>query len=181
MSFNTQPLLATDQLILYPLQQEDFEDLYQVASDPAIWEQHPNKDRWQREVFSTFFEGAMASRGAFKIVDKATDKVIGGSRFYDYNAGNNSIFIGYTFYATHCWGKGINRAVKQLMLDYAFEYVNEVFFHVGAQNIRSQIAIGRIGAHKTGEETVAYFGEPDRLNFVYRITKNDWLHLNTAH
>lgn len=181
MSFNTQPVLATDQLILYPLQQEDFEVLYQVASDPAIWEQHPNKDRWQREVFTTFFEGAMASRGAFKIVDKATGQVIGSSRFYNHDASHNSIFIGYTFYATHCWGKGINRAVKQLMLDYAFAYVTAVFFHVGAQNIRSQIAMSRIGAQKTGEETVAYFGEPDRLNFVYRITKNDWLHLNTAH
>lgn len=178
MSFNTQPVLTTDQLILYPLQQDDFEALYQVASDPAIWEQHPNKDRWQREVFATFFEGAMISKGAFKIIDKTTDQVIGSSRFYDYDAANNSIFIGYTFYATACWGKGINSAVKRLMLNYAFEYVEEVLFHVGSKNTRSQIAMERIGAQKTGEETVAYFGEPDRLNFVYRITKTDWLKLN---
>lgn len=174
MALNTQPVLETDELLLSPLLQEDLEALYQVASDPAIWEQHPNKNRWKREDFTIFFEGAMASKGAFKIIDKRTGNIIGSSRFYDYNETDNSIFIGYTFYATACWGKGINRAVKMLMLQYAFETVQQVLFHVGAQNIRSQVAMSRIGAIKTGEETVAYFGEPVRHNFVYSISKNDW-------
>jgi RimJ/RimL family protein N-acetyltransferase len=174
MALNTQPVLETDELLLSPLLQEDLEALYQVASDPAIWEQHPNKNRWKREDFTIFFEGAMASKGAFKIIDKRTGNIIGSSRFYDYNEKENSIFIGYTFYATACWGKGINRAVKILMLQYAFKTVQQVLFHVGAQNIRSQVAMSRIGAIKTGEETVAYFGEPVRHNFVYRISKNDW-------
>ncbi|MBL7734051.1 MAG: hypothetical protein JNL51_01235, partial [Chitinophagaceae bacterium] len=50
-----------------------------------------------------------------------------------------------------------------------------VIFHVGADNIRSQIAIGRIGAKKTGELNVAYHGESPKFNFVYEITKVDWL------
>lgn len=45
MTFDTQPILENDKAILYPLQEEDFEALYAVASDPLIWEQHPNKDR----------------------------------------------------------------------------------------------------------------------------------------
>jgi RimJ/RimL family protein N-acetyltransferase len=174
MNFNIQPILENEKILLSPLQEDDFEALYAVASDPAIWEQHPNRDRWKKEVFRTFFDGAIQSRGAFKIIDKSTGSIAGSTRMYDYNGEDNSILIGYTFYATKYWGKGINRSVKVLMLDYLFRFVSQVYFHVGAQNTRSQIAITRVGAKKVGEQEVAYFGEPVKLNFVYRIGKEEW-------
>jgi RimJ/RimL family protein N-acetyltransferase len=169
-----QPLLENDQIILSPLLFEDFEDLYIVASDPKIWEQHPNKDRWKRDIFMVFFEGAIKSGGAFKIIDKSTHQVIGSTRFYDYDEGKKSILIGYTFYGTDSWGKGINLMVKVMMLDYIFQYVNHVYFHIGAYNIRSQMAILKLGATKVGEEEVTYFGESPKLNYVYMITKDEW-------
>lgn len=175
MEFNIQPTLENENTILYPLQEDDFEALYTVASDPRIWEQHPNKDRWKKDVFRKFFDGAIQSGGAFKIVDKSTGKILGSTRFYDYNEQENSILIGYTFYATKYWGKGINHAVKVMMLDYAFRYVDEVYFHIGVDNIRSQIAIGRLGAKKIAEREVTYFGEAPRMNFVYCISKEKWL------
>ena len=174
MIFNIQPILENEKVILYPLQEKDFEVLYAVASDPKIWEQHPNKDRWKKDIFNTFFDGAMQSKGAFKIVDKTTGNVIGSTRFYDYHEKENSIFIGYTFYATSYWGKGINHLVKTTMLDYIFQFVSKVYFHIGANNLRSQISIGRLGAEKTAEKEVTYFGENLRLNFVYEISKQKW-------
>lgn len=171
MTFNLQPILENDLCILYPLEEKDFDALYEVASDPKIWEQHPNKDRWKKEVFEKFFEGAIKSRGAFKIIDKQTEKVIGSTRFYDYSETDDSIFIGYTFYAVSCWGKGFNQSVKNTMLDYVFDYVSKVKFHIGSENIRSQIAISRLNAEKIDEEVVAYFGESPKLNFVYQIEK----------
>lgn len=174
MNFSIQPTLQNDHIILFPLQESDFEELYAVASDPKVWEQHPNKDRWKREVFQNFFNGAMESKGAFRIVDKSTGETIGCTRYYDYNEMENFILIGYTFYGTSSWGKGINPQVKKLMLDYIFQFVPKVQFHVGASNLRSQIAIGRIGAQKIGEEDVAYFGEAPKLNFIYEIKKEDW-------
>ena len=176
MIFNTESILENDKVILYPLQEKDFEDLYAVASDPKIWEQHPNKDRWKKDVFHTFFDGAMQSKGAFKIVDKATGNVIGSTRFYDYNQTENSIFIGYTFYPVSCWGKGINQSVKVTMLDYIFQFVSKVYFHIGANNVRSQIAISRLGVEKIAEREVAYLGESLRLNFLYEISKQKWEH-----
>ena len=171
MEFNIQPTLETEKVILYPLQEKDFEVLYTAASDPKIWEQHPNKDRWKKDIFKTFFNGAIQSKGAFKIVDKATESVIGSTRFYDYNEQESSIFIGYTFYAVVYWGKGLNRLVKTTMLDYVFQFVSKVYFHIGADNIRSQIAISRLGAEKVAEQEVAYFGEAPKLNFMYEISK----------
>ncbi|WP_212001812.1 GNAT family N-acetyltransferase [Chitinophaga sp. HK235] len=174
MNINTQPTLGNENLLLIPLQESDFEALYETASDEKIWEQHPNKDRWKREEFQRFFEGAIKSGGAFKIIDKKTGAVAGSTRFYDYNPSDNSIMIGYTFYATRYWGKGLNPVVKHLMLDYIFQYVDSVYFHVGASNVRSQIAMTRLGARKVREEDVAYYGEATRHNFVYQITKEEY-------
>src|SRR6266571_9311944 len=47
MSFDLQPILKGKLLELRPLRPEDFHDLYAVASDPLIWEQHPIKDRYK--------------------------------------------------------------------------------------------------------------------------------------
>jgi RimJ/RimL family protein N-acetyltransferase len=175
MIFDIQPTLENDKAILYPLQEIDFEEVYAVASNPKVWEQHPNRDRWRRDVFRTFFDGAMQSGGAFKIIDKSTGKVAGSTRIYDFNDQDNSVLIGYTFYGAEFWGKGINPSVKVLMLDYLFQYVSQVGFHIGADNVRSQIAISRLGAEKVGEQEVAYFGELPKLNYIYRIEKTEWL------
>lgn len=175
MKFDTQPILEDEKVILYPLKETDFDALYEVASDPEVWAQHPNKDRCQEPVFRIFFEGGVKSGGAFKVVDKQTGKVIGSTRMYDYKEDDDSIFIGYTFYAKSYWGKGINPRVKTLMLDYLFRFVSTVYFHIGAVNVRSQVSITRLGAEKIAEEEVAYFGEPTRLNYVYEITKQKWL------
>lgn len=168
---NVQATLENENVKLVPLNPNDFEELFSVASDPKIWEQHPNKDRYQREVFEKFFQGAMESKGAFKILDKNTGEIAGSTRFYDYNPKENSIFIGYTFYATKFWGSKLNPQVKKLMLDYIFQFVDKVNFHVGKDNIRSQKAMEKLGAKKVDEVNVAYFGEPEKLNVVFEIDK----------
>lgn len=174
MPFNTQPTLQSNNISLLPLLEDDFEALYAVASDPKIWEQHPNKNRWQREVFQNYFQGAIESKGALKIIDKTTGNIAGSTRIYDYNEQNNSVLIGYTFIATEYWGKGINPTVKAMLIEYLFQYVSEVIFHIGANNKRSQIAIGRLGAEKIGEQEVAYFGEDSLMNYIYSIKKENW-------
>jgi RimJ/RimL family protein N-acetyltransferase len=173
-TFDLQPILENENYILQPLEWSDFNTLYGVASDPDIWEQHPNKDRWKNEVFQVFFEGAIQSRGAFKIIDKTSSLVIGSTRIYDFNDLDNSIHMGYTFYAKRYWGTGVNHKVKTLLLDYLFQYVDLVIFHIGAHNIRSQISITRLGAIKTGEIEVAYHGEAVKNNFIYQIQKASW-------
>ena len=171
---NIQPQLENDLVILEPLNQNDFENLYSAAADPKVWEQKKKKNRYKREVFQTFFDGAIESKGAFKIIFKETNQVIGSSRFYDYDENDASIIVGYTFYSTDSWGKGINPSVKKLMFDYIFQFVDKIYLHVGADNIRSQIAVQRLGCTKIQEELVAYYGEEPKLNFVYEMTKENW-------
>lgn len=168
--FISQPKLQNEIVKLIPLKENDFELLYNVAKDPLIWEQHPNKDRWKREVFQNFFEGALQSKGAFLIYDVQTNQLIGSTRFYDYDSIESAVSIGYTFYARSHWGGKFNPAAKRLMIDYAFQFVDKVIFHIGAQNIRSQKSIEKLGAVKIKEEEIAYYGEVPKLNFIYEIT-----------
>ncbi|HTO16956.1 MAG TPA: GNAT family N-acetyltransferase [Edaphocola sp.] len=172
--FSVQTRLENDKVMLLPLEAADFEAVYIPASNPEVWNQHPNKERWQRSVFENFFNGALESKGAFKIMDKKENLVIGCTRFYDYDQEDDSIYIGYTYFGKDHWGQGFNREVKHLMLDYIFQYVSKVKLHIGAENYRSQSSIEKIGAVKIAEEKVAYFGESTKLNFLYLIEKEKW-------
>lgn len=172
--FELQPVLENELIRIEPLRESDFETLYETASDPLIWEQHPNKDRFKREVFLTFFKGAIESKGAFLIYDRKTGKVIGSSRYYGYNKEDSSVSVGYTFLAKDHWGTVYNRALKTLMLDHAFKFTEKVYFHIGSENIRSQKAIEKLGALKIKEIEMEYYGEKKNLNFIYRITSGEW-------
>ncbi len=174
MFFIQQPVFQNNLIVATPLQVTDFDVLYAAASDPLIWEQHPNKNRWQLEAFKTYFEGALKGGGAFLVKDAANGVVIGSSRYVS-DENDNTVSIGYTFFVRSHWGKGYNQALKKLMLDYAFAYVDTVYFYIGAVNKRSQIAIERIGAKKIKEEETAYYGEAPKLDYVYAIEKNYWL------
>ncbi|MGZ5196646.1 MAG: GNAT family N-acetyltransferase [Kaistella sp.] len=176
MNFSLQTRLENENFKLIPLQESDFERLYQVASDPKVWEQHPNKERYKRDVFQNFFKGAMESGGAFLVLNKNSNEVLGCTRFYDFDEENRSILIGYTFYGRDSWGKNVNPQVKKLMLDYIFQYVETVIFHVGTENIRSIKAMEKLGAIKIGEEEIAYFGELPKINVVYEIKKENGTH-----
>jgi RimJ/RimL family protein N-acetyltransferase len=175
MPFNLQPNLENDFIRLRPLRPEDFEPLYAVASDPLIWEQHPNPDRYQREVFANYFKGAMQSGGAFLVSDTHSGAIMGSSRYYDLDEVGGSVAIGYTFIAREYWGRQYNRHLKTLMLDHAFQAVQRVIFHVGAQNWRSRKAMEKLGAVLIGEVNMSYYGEPGRPNVIYRIDKEDWI------
>jgi RimJ/RimL family protein N-acetyltransferase len=174
MNFKLQPILENELVKLVPLKANDFEKLYQVASDPLIWEQHTDRYSYERNIFEKYFDGAIQSGGAFLVVEKESGKLIGCSRFYDFDEEKKSIAIGYTFIARKFWGTTYNRAMKILMLDHAFKFVDTVIFHIGAKNIRSQKAIEKLGAWKVGEIEINYPGEDERLNFIYEMDKSTW-------
>ena len=176
MAFDRQPSIHNELIRLEPLRAGDFEALYAVASDPLIWEQHPAKERYQREVFAGYFKSGMESGGALRVIDNVNGELIGSSRYYDLDEGERKVSVGYTFITRRCWARGYNRALKQLMLDHAFKFVDRVTFQVGRDNLRSRKAMEKLGGVYIGEETVAYVpGEQASPNVVFKIDKADWL------
>lgn len=167
MPFELQPILRGELLTLRPLQPEDFDTLYAVASDPLIWEQHPNSDRYKPHVFQAFFREALDSGGALVASDARDGRVIGSSRFVGYDQERSEIEIGWTFLARSYWGGTYNRELKQLMLQHAFRFVANVVFLVGPQNIRSQKAMEKIGGVCIGSRR----NGSGRDSLVYLITR----------
>jgi len=171
MPVNLQPTnLENDLVALAPLRENHFGALFEIASDPLIWEQHPTHDRYKKEVFQVYFDSAIASMSAFLIFAKASEELAGCSRYYDHNVDQSSIAIGYTFLARKFWGGHYNGAIKKLMLEYAFQFVDTVFFHVGPNNLRSQKAVEKIGGKKIRD--MLYEGN---RHCEYAIRKADWL------
>jgi RimJ/RimL family protein N-acetyltransferase len=167
VAFDLQPTLQGELLTLRPLRPEDFPDLYAVACDPLIWEQHPNSDRHKEEVFREFFRGALASGGALAAVDKRDGRTIGSSRYHGYAPERSEIEIGWTFLARSHWGGVYNGEMKQLMLRHALRFVASVVFLVGPRNLRSQRALLKIGAVRVANRTDGSGQE----SFVYEIRK----------
>jgi N-acetyltransferase len=166
-----QPILKGQLLELRPLQPEDFDDLYAVASDPLIWEQHPHNTRYQEEVFRKFFRDALESGGALVAIDSETGRLIGSSRYDGYNEEKSQVEIGWTFLPRSHWGGAYNGEMKRLMLDHAFKFVDNVVFVIGIRNLRSQKAVEKLGAVRVG--TTVDGGGADC--FVYRLSAKEWV------
>jgi len=165
-SFDYQPVLRGDLVELRPLRAADYADLYLVASDPLLWEQHPDRNRHEQTVFQTFFREALASGGALIAINARTEHVIGSSRYHAHNGAASEVEIGWTFLARSHWGGTYNGEMKRLMLEHAFRFVNRVVFLIGPDNVRSQRAVEKIGAVRAGSK-------PDtrgRESYVYQIT-----------
>ncbi len=141
-------------LTLRPLRSEDFQDLYAVASDPLIWEQHPQPDRYEIEVFTEFFRGAMECGGALLACGADDGQVVGSSRFDNYDQASSEVEIGWTFLARSHWGGNYNREMKHLMLLHAFRFVDNAVFLVGPDNLRSQRAVEKIGGSAPAGDTI---------------------------
>lgn len=171
-AFDIQPILAGEQVQLRPLLATDYDALFAVASDPEIWAMHPFRDRYKSDVFSSFFADAIASGGAFAISHNETGKIIGSSRFANYDAADNQIEIGYTFFATKYWRTGVNREVKALMLKHIFQFVDTVVFQVGAGNLRSRNAVERLGAKMVLEHQRLHGGQYHNYT-TYHLTLQD--------
>lgn len=165
--FDFQPTLVGGTITLRPLKADDFEALYAAASDPLIWEQHPERTRYQRQVFENgFFAGALASGSAFVVIDNASGKIIGSSRYYEWNPVEREVAVGFTFLTRSHWGGATNREMKQLMLSHAFRWAKVVWFHVGANNWRSRKAMEKIGGRFSHEGRI--HGQ-EQIHVFYRI------------
>jgi len=150
---------------------QDFDALFAAASDPLIWEQHPENIRYKREVFQRYFDGAIESKGAFAIIERKSGKIIGSSRYCNLNETTSEVEIGWTFLERAFWGGSYNRELKSLMLNHAFRFVNRVLFVVGENNLRSQKALQKIGAAFLEKASLPNPDGSMTPNFIFAITR----------
>jgi N-acetyltransferase len=170
-----QPVLADDAVLLRPMTEADREPSFAVACDPEIWAIHPAHNRWQRDVFDPYFSEGLASNGGLTVIDKATGAIIGSSRYDIRVCEAGEVEIGWTYLARAYWGGATNRAIKRLMLAYAFERgFDAVIFLVGETNLRSRRAMEKIGAVLTDRRQEWPMADKVINHLIYRISPADF-------
>lgn len=171
--FEFQPMLCGATLRVRPIRADEFEALYAVAADPLVWAQHPAKQRSERPVFEQWFHDALAQR-ALVVELRESGRVVGSSRYYDWQPEAREVSIGFTFIARDQWGGATNRELKALMLAHAFERAHRVWFHVNPGNERSRRAMLKIGGIESHVGMHVIAGGPAVEYVFYRIDAADW-------
>lgn len=171
---NLQPTLEGPRVTVRPIDQSDWEGLFAAASDPQVWEQHPATNRYKEEEFRPFFDDAIRCGSAFTFVDRNSGKLIGSSRYNEYDADKSEIEIGWTFLGRDYWGGSYNREIKKLMLDHAYTFVDTVLFWVGDENMRSQKAVEKIGGVKREGLFSRMHGDVSFPYVVYELKKANY-------
>jgi RimJ/RimL family protein N-acetyltransferase len=169
-----QPELKGDLVYARPLRESDYESLLAVASDPEIWAMHPEPDRYLPEKFIKFFQGGIECGGGLAVFDRATNRMIGSSRFMGHRPEQSTVEIGYTFYSKDCWGKGHNTELKNLMINHAFKLVDRIQFFVGEKNLRSRRAMTKLGGQIVAQTRRLQSGGQWAESVVFEIKKSDW-------
>jgi RimJ/RimL family protein N-acetyltransferase len=173
MDFDLQPTLTGEHLLLRPLVPADHQLLWEAARDPLVWEQHPDQTRFTPDGFERFFASAIKD-GALAVVHRATGRVIGSTRFYEWDPAMREVAIGYTFLTREFWGGAANREMKRLLIQHAAGHVHAIWFHVGKDNMRSRRAMEKLGAVAALEAKRPQNGE--LIDFIYyRIEPARWL------
>lgn len=170
---NRQAILENEILLLRPLREEDFKDLQKAASDPLIWEQHP-AERYKIEVFKSFFQESLDTKGALVIIDQKTNEIIGSSRFNIIPGKENAIEIGWSFLSRAYWGGKFNRSFKYLMIEHALKSVDSVLFYVDLENIRSQYAMQKLGAQLLDDKATLEYKKKNREHKIFIVNKENF-------
>jgi N-acetyltransferase len=173
--FEFQPMLIGELIMMRPYTDDDFEALYGVASDPLIWEVHPVPERSQRKYFKANTDDAQSDKGGLLAIERATDEIVGFSRYSQVYVGTDEMEIGWTFLARRLWGGRHNRDMKRIMLIHALASFPRVIFRVGAENIRSRGAMTKIGGVLIPwDETITAFGR-DMQFVAFEITREGFV------
>jgi len=142
---NLSPTLCGNLVTLRPVRENDWDGMFEVASNPKVWADHVKRNRYKEEEFRPYFDSAILSGSALTIIDNETGMIIGTSRYHDYKPKKGEIEIGWTFIACEFWGGEYNAEVKSLMLRHVFSFLDIVVFWVAKDNLISQSAMKKIG------------------------------------
>lgn len=168
---------------LEPLAGNHAGDLLAASLDGEIWRLNftsapgPDLDSVHHYIDAAL---AAAHRGEchpFAVCD-LQGRVLGSTRFYDIDLATPTLAIGYTWYAASVQRTHVNSACKRLLLGDAFERqsASAVYFHTSHQNLRSQAAIERLGAHRDGilRQHKRHKDGSLRDTYTYSILDHEW-------
>jgi N-acetyltransferase len=174
--------LVGEYIILRPPTIEDIDGLSKAARDGEIWNnsftQFPNATE-----MSTYIQEMLdlSSKGIilpFVTVDKASNTIVGTTRYLNIDYENHRLEIGHTWIAKPWRKTFVNTEAKFLMLQYAFEKLGCIAVEIRTDvlNTVSRQAIQRLGAKQDGILRYHKIMRDGRIRdtVCYSIIKPEW-------
>jgi RimJ/RimL family protein N-acetyltransferase len=152
----TPVVLEGQHVRLEPLAKEHLAGLARVGLDEELWRWIPVPVRTAEEL-AEYIETALEEqkRGVslpFALIEKATGRAIGSTRYGNIDRTHHRVEIGWTWVAREWQRSAVNTEAKYLLLRHAFETLGciRVELKTDSLNEKSRAAILRIGAKEEG-------------------------------
>ena len=174
--------LEGDHVRLVPLTLGYLDALAAVGLDEDLWRLSPTPIR-SRDDLAAYVRTALdaQARGEalpFATVDRASDTVVGSTRFGNVVPAHRRVEIGWTWIAKPWQRTALNTEAKLLMLRHAFGAMacNRVELKTDRLNTRSQAAMRRIGAKEEGTLRYHMVTAMGRLRdtVYFSVTADEW-------
>jgi RimJ/RimL family protein N-acetyltransferase len=172
---------------LEPLALSHWADLCEAGADPAIWTWYPFAMGTPAQM-RDFIETALTQQEQgialpFAVIDRASGRAIGSTRFGNVERIHHRAEIGWTWY-TPAWQRtAANTEAKYLLLTHAFETLRlvRVEFKTDSLNMASRTALARIGAVEEGVLRNHMITSTGRLrhSVFFSITDTEWANVKT--
>ncbi|KUZ68212.1 GNAT family N-acetyltransferase [Burkholderia ubonensis] len=151
-----QPTLTGEHVELQPLDASHAQALLAAAADGQLWNLRvtvvPGPDTIDAYLATALQGRAEGTVMPFAIVERATGRVVGSTRFWKIDRKNRKLEIGHTWLGESVQRSRVNTEAKWLLLTYAFETLRcvRVQFTTDELNEKSRAAILRLGAKQEG-------------------------------
>ena len=148
--------LIGESVKIQPMEAHHVKELFEAGNFPEIWAymsmQVRSIDDMESLVSNALQSRELGSEFPFVIIDRASGKIVGSTRFLNISLPNRNLEIGWTWLTPSVWRTRINTECKYLLLKHCFETLGaiRVQLKTDSRNLRSQQAIQRIGGIKEG-------------------------------
>lgn len=175
-------LIKGTRVRLVPLSMRHLDDLSAAGANESIWRWLPSAHHvpGSMQAFIESAHVAFTRRSAvpFAIIDLATQKAVGSTRYHHIEAEHRRLEIGVTWIGTDFQRSYINTEAKLLQLWYAFEALGcrRVELKADVDNAKSRAAILRLGAREEGifRKHMLYPDGRNRDNVYFSIIDDEW-------
>lgn len=180
--FQQDHILENTRARLEPLAEKHYPYLLPIAMHKELWEFTSAVINNEAD-FRNYFNTALQEREKelsypFAIYDKQFNVYAGCTRYGSIFLPHKRLEIGWTWYSPALQRSGINKATKQLLLEFGFEKLglNRIELKTHLLNIKSQGAMQKIGAVKEGIFRRHMIGENGlvRDSVYFSFIKEDW-------
>jgi len=168
-----EPLQAAHSAAFWEVAKDSLEDIFRW-----IPYRMQTPEDFDRLVETAFAEQARGDSVVFATVERATDRVIGSTRFMNIDRANSRVEIGSTWIAPSWQRTAVNTEAKYLMIRHAFEVWRciRVELKTDALNQKSRNAILRLGAMEEGifRKHLLTWNGRIRDTVYYSILDTEW-------